>query len=200
LTGDLPESAQGEDFIMNETILGAKAELEAAGLEVKPSGERSLWIAATVKDAGGGIRLSNDASALLLQDDHWVAIFPADGTLNYEVPGDLQELLPLIRRVYTYYRRAGGAFKDAFKHAVPEPDTYLVGRFPPEDQSHPLMPSGPVDVGSDDTLPAPIERCEAATTQSDEARPRQHEAGRGGAAAFRRVAGNGGRPFQWIVS
>jgi hypothetical protein len=118
---------------MNPTILDAKAELEAAGLQVKPSSEGSQWIAATTKDAGDGIRLSNDAAALLRRDDGWVAVFPADGMLNYEAPGDLDDLLPLIRGVYARYRHLGGPLKDAFRRAVPNPDSYLVRRFPPAD-------------------------------------------------------------------
>jgi len=142
---------------MNPTILDVKAELEAAGLEVKPSGERSLWIAATTKDVGRGLMLSNDASALIQQDDHWVAVFPASGILNYEVPGDLGDLLPLIRRVYTLYRRLGGPFKDAFKRWGQNPESYLVGRFPAEDVPVPLPPARRVDVGTDEGLRLRIE-------------------------------------------
>jgi Zn-dependent peptidase ImmA (M78 family) len=142
---------------MNETILDVKAELEAAGLEVKPSGERSLWIAATTKDAGGGLRLSNDASTLLQQDDHWVAVFPAQGTLSYEVPGDLRDLVPLMRCVYTHYRRLGGSFKDAFKRSVSNSESYLVGRFPPEERSSHLPPSRRVEIGTDEGLKLRIE-------------------------------------------
>ncbi len=84
---------------MNQIIHEPKAELEAFSLEVKTSGECSLLIAATSRDVGDGLRLSNDASALLQRDDRWVAVFPAAGTLSYEVPGDLPDLLPLIRKV-----------------------------------------------------------------------------------------------------
>ncbi len=70
--------------------LAAKADLEAAGLEVKQSGERWLWIAATTQDVGDGIRLSSDAAVLFQRDEYGVAIFPA-GALTYEVPGALAD-------------------------------------------------------------------------------------------------------------
>ena len=159
---------------MNQTILDAKAELEDCGLEVKPSGERSLWIAATTKDTGGGLMVSNDASALHQQDEHWVAVFPAAGTLSYEVEGDLRDLLRLIRTVYTRYRRLGGAFKDAFKRSVPNSESYLVGRFPEEDQSAPSPPSRRVEIGTDVGLRLRAEWLEPTTalTASDLSRGR----------------------------
>ncbi len=132
---------------MNQAILEAKAELEAGGLIVKRSGETSLWICDTIQDAGGGLHLSNDALTLLQQGDRWVAIFPAAGLLSYEVLGDLRDLVPLIRGVYANYRRYGGPFRDAFARSVPDPESYLVGRLPAEDQSAPLSPSRHVEVG-----------------------------------------------------
>ncbi|HEV3258797.1 MAG TPA: ImmA/IrrE family metallo-endopeptidase [Gemmataceae bacterium] len=137
---------------MNQTILDAKGELEAAGLEVKPSGEGALWIAATTNDAGGGIRLSTDASTLLWKENRWVAVFPADGMLNYEVPGELYDLLPMIRGVYTRYRRLGGPFKDAFRRSVPNPESYLVGRYPREDRQQPSPTSRRMEIGTDEGL------------------------------------------------
>src|SRR5271170_1615351 len=97
------------------TILEVKAELEAAGLIAKVRGEHSLWIAATTRETGGGLMLSNDSMALIRTDDQWVAVFPSAGTLCYEVPGELRDLVPLIRGLYTRYRRMGGPFKDAFQ-------------------------------------------------------------------------------------
>ncbi len=132
---------------MNQAILDAQAELESGGLIVKRSGETSLWICGTIKDTGGGIHLSNDASALLQQDDRWIAIFPAAGLLSYEVPGDLRDLVGLIQDVYANHRRFGGPFKDAFARSVPDPESYLTGQLPAEDRPTPISPSRPVEVG-----------------------------------------------------
>lgn len=76
-----------------------------------------------------------------------VAVFPAAGLLSYEVPGDLRDLVPLIRGVYANHRRYGGPFKDAFARSVPDSESYLVGRLPAEDRSAPLSPARRVEVG-----------------------------------------------------
>jgi hypothetical protein len=130
---------------MNPGILDAKAELEAGGLTVKLSGEASLWICDTIQGADG-IRFSNDASVLLREDDRWIAIFPAAGMLSYEVPGELQDLVPLIQGVYASYRRSGGPLKDAFARSVPDPELYLHGRPPAEDRPIPGSPTRRVQV------------------------------------------------------
>ncbi len=113
---------------MAETILDAKASLEAEGLYVACTNDHALWIAVNIQDMGDGIRLSNDSCSLLWSSDHWVAVFPAEGLLTYEVPGTLPDLVPLISAVCAQYRRAGGAFKDAIKEVIGEPEQYLVGR------------------------------------------------------------------------
>jgi hypothetical protein len=118
---------------MNPDFDDARAALEADGLTVKPCGEAGLWICDTIEEAGG-IRLSHDASMLQRENGRWVAIFPAAGMLSYEVPGDLRDLVLLIRDVYANYRRSGGAFKDAFARSVPDPEPYLVDRPSAEDR------------------------------------------------------------------
>ncbi len=113
---------------MLATILDAKAKLESEGLHVSRSGDQSLWIAATLRDSGDGITLSDDACALIGNSGRWVAVFPAEGLFTYEVPGSLAELISLIVTVYAHYRRVGGLFKDAFKQTVTQPDQYVTGR------------------------------------------------------------------------
>jgi hypothetical protein len=108
---------------MSPGFLDARAELEAGGLTVKPSGETSLWIRDRMQEAGG-IRFSNDASVLLRQGDRWIAVFPAEGMLSYEVPGDLPDLVVLIKGAYASDRRLGGRLNDAFARSVPDPEPY----------------------------------------------------------------------------
>lgn len=115
-------------FIMPITISDVQAELEAQGLRVVRNNEHSLWIAATVRDAGEGVGLSDDACSLFADAGRWVAVFPADGLATYEVSGPLPELVSLIASVYAHYRQAGGRFIDVFPHVLNGAEQYLAGR------------------------------------------------------------------------
>jgi hypothetical protein len=112
------------------TTLDAKAKLEAEGLHVSCNNPNSLWIAATVRDMGEGIRASDDACSLIWDSSRWVAVFPAEGLLTFEVPGSLSELVSLIIAVYAHCRRTGGSVKDAIRQIVTDPEQYLIGRSP----------------------------------------------------------------------
>ena len=106
----------------------AKTYLESKGLYVSGRTPTSLWIAAGVRDAGDGVLMSNEACSLIANADGWVAIFPGDGLSTYELPSTLEELVATIVAVYEQYRRSGGAFTNAFRQVVPEPDRYAIGR------------------------------------------------------------------------
>lgn len=110
------------------TALEGKVRFEAEGLHVSCNTANSLWIAANVRDMGEGIRLSDDACSLLEDENGWVAVFPAEGLLTYEVPGTLDDLVPLILAVYSKYRSEGGPFRDVLKSVVTDSEQYLVGR------------------------------------------------------------------------
>jgi hypothetical protein len=110
------------------TALEAKAKLEAEGLHVSCNNAHSLWIAATLRDAGEEIKLSEDACSLIWDSGRWVAVFPAEGLRTYEVPGTLSELVALITAVYDHYRQAGGPLKQAFRQVVSGSEQYLAGR------------------------------------------------------------------------
>jgi len=112
------------------TILDAKAKLETEGLHVCCNNAHSLWIAASVRDMGAGIKFSDDACSLIWNSSRWVAVFPAKGLLTYEIPGSLPELVSVITAVYASYRRTGSPLKDVFKQVVPDAEHYLVGRSP----------------------------------------------------------------------
>ena len=112
------------------TTLDAKAKLEAEGLHVTCNDANSLWIAANMRETGNGINLSEDACSLIWDSGRWVAVFPAEGMLTYEVPGSLSELVALITAVYTQCRRAGGHANDALRRVVTDPDQYLLSRSP----------------------------------------------------------------------
>lgn len=99
---------------MPESLLDAKSHLEAQELHVSCADSHGLWIAAAVRDVGQGIKHSSDACSLVETAGQWVAIFPARGSLTYEVPGTLPDLVALILNVYSHYRRAGGSLEEAF--------------------------------------------------------------------------------------
>jgi hypothetical protein len=113
-----------------ETILDAKTKLDEEGLHVSHNNPQSLWIAATVRDRGSGIKLSNDACSLTWNSSRWMAVFPAEGLLTYEVPGSLSELVALIKAIYADYRQVGGSLADAVKRVLPDVEQYLSGRSP----------------------------------------------------------------------
>ena len=110
------------------TASDVEAHLEARDLYVSARGSSSLWIAATVHDAGEGAIMSNDACSLIADTEEWVADFPAEGLCTYELPGTLEELVAIICAVYDQYRRVRGAFTDAFRQVVPDADRYVIGR------------------------------------------------------------------------
>ncbi len=115
---------------MLTTAVDAKAKLEAEGLLVSCNTAHGLWIAAHVRDMGDGVQLSDDACSLTWHTNRWVAVFPAEGLLTYEVPGSLPELVSLITAIYACHRQAGGSLQAAFSQVVGEPEQYLVGRSP----------------------------------------------------------------------
>jgi hypothetical protein len=115
---------------MLATLLDAKAKLEAEGLHVSRNSACSLWIAATVRDGGEGLKFSEDACSLRGSSSRWIAVFPSEGLFTYEVRGSLSELVSLITAIYANYRQTGGSLKDAFKRVVTDAEQYLVGRSP----------------------------------------------------------------------
>ena len=99
---------------MVATVLEAKGKLESAGLHVSFNNSHSLWIAANLQDIGDGIKFSKDSCSLIWTSGRWVAIFPTDGVLTYEISASLSELVALITDVYANYRTTGGQFTDVF--------------------------------------------------------------------------------------
>src|SRR4051794_7499852 len=107
-----------------ETLQEAKLVLEGQGLHVSVNSPSSLLIGGSVVDADDGLHLFKDACAVNRRAEEWVAVFPAEGLLSYEVPGPLPELVSLVTAVYDRYRQTGGEFKDAFKKVVKGAEHY----------------------------------------------------------------------------
>ncbi len=113
---------------MIETILDAKAALEAEGLFVTVNNLSSLLIGGVVSEDDEGLRLFRDACTLNYRAGKWIAVLPAEGLLTYEIPGSLAESVSLILTAYQHHRRTGGEFNNTFKHLVKDPEQYLIGR------------------------------------------------------------------------
>jgi hypothetical protein len=113
---------------MTETIQDAKAALEAAGLVVSETKMNSLQIGALIKNVGEGIHIFQDGCALNQRNAEWVALLPAEGLLQYEVPGTLAEGVSLILAVYQDFRKNRGMLKDACRRGLRNADQYLIGR------------------------------------------------------------------------
>jgi hypothetical protein len=113
---------------MIETIQDAKASFETQNLYVNYNNDQSLLIASKVCDVGEGVRVWNDACALIFDADHWCAVFPTEGSRTFEVPGTLDELVQLVHNVYKRYFRAGISLPEAFREVVKEPNQFLLGR------------------------------------------------------------------------
>jgi hypothetical protein len=112
---------------MIETIQDAKASFEKQNLYVNYNNDQSLLIASKVRDAGEGVRVWNDACALIFDAGHWCAVFPTEGSRTFEVRGTLDELVQLVQTVYTRYFRAGLTLPEAFRQVVKNPNQYLLG-------------------------------------------------------------------------
>lgn len=113
---------------MITTLEEAKAKLESERLYVS-SGTERLWIAANVCDAGEGIRVADEACALIRSDLEWIAIFPGCRPFPpHEMPGTLPDLVATIAAVFAEKRRAQVQLGQAFRQVVNDPDRFLMGR------------------------------------------------------------------------
>ena len=113
---------------MIETIQDAMTVLKAAGLAVSVTSFNSLQIGSSLDDVGEGLHIFRDGTALNPRNGEWVVLFPAEGLLQYHVPGTLADGVSLILAAYQEHRQNGGMFKDACKRVLKDADQYLVGR------------------------------------------------------------------------
>lgn len=78
-----------------------------------------LTIATGVTEAGGGVRLLQDACALIGKGDgQYVAVFPSAGHVTVDVPGTLDELVPLVEQVYRHHRGSNEPFHESVREVV----------------------------------------------------------------------------------
>ena len=118
---------------MIDSIHDAKAALEAEGLLVSQSKLPGLLIASSFvvssfADGLDELRVFQDACGLNQRNGEWIVVFPAEGLLQYHIPGTLADGVALILAAYRDHRQNGGMFKDACKRVLKDTEQYLVGR------------------------------------------------------------------------
>ncbi len=111
-----------------ETMQDAHAMLEGEGLFVSATSPTSLLIGGSVADHGDGLRVYRDSCGLVQCNGAWVAILPAEGMLQYEVPGSLAQSVSLILAAYQEHRKSGAMFKESCKRVLENANRYLIGR------------------------------------------------------------------------
>lgn len=112
---------------MNESIQEALTTLQAAGLAASFNRLNSLQIGTSLDDVGDGIRIFRDGCALNERNGEWIALLPAGGLTQYEVPGTLADGIALILAAYDNHRKNGGPFHDACKRVLKDAERYLIG-------------------------------------------------------------------------
>jgi hypothetical protein len=83
----------------------AEQRLRQKGLLVRVPRPDSLFLATRVVEHGNDrIQVYQDASTLIGKGDgQYVAIFPSAGHAMVDVPGTLDELIPLVEKVYQHH-------------------------------------------------------------------------------------------------
>lgn len=110
---------------MITTLAEARSALKKEGLHVSWSGAEALWIAATVREAGNGITLADEACVLVGATAKAHAVFPAEGMQTSERQGTLNELATFILAVFSYQRQEGGKLVEAYRKCAEVMDRQL---------------------------------------------------------------------------
>ena len=97
---------------MPMTDTEARAILESDGLLVRPRSNGIFLVGTALRD-DAEIRLLANATSVYPQGEQWAVSFPAIGSQVQVIPGNLDQLVPLIRKVYAQHRREGGDLSEA---------------------------------------------------------------------------------------
>jgi|GEM_PF-6396753 len=111
--------------------------VEAAGLFVFGIRTDSIFIASSRtesdgdfdEDGYGGIRCYSGECGLFRTPEGWLARYPKYQRV-YDVPGTLDELVPLILSVYAHHKQHSGELYEAFEQVVADAERYLAGGIP----------------------------------------------------------------------
>ena len=107
----------------------AKTAFASQGLYAAVSTRRTIQIGTGTQLTEGGIGLVENGSSIVEIEGRWTALV-TKYMAQYELPGTLEELVPLILSVYDHQRRHGGELYGAFEHVVEDAERYLVGGVP----------------------------------------------------------------------
>jgi hypothetical protein len=97
----------------------ADRRFRAAGLAVRTFRTDALHVSRGWTVEGNGIHLAHDVCGLRgTEDGRYVASFPTIGHVLIEVPGTLEELVPLILEVYRHHDGMNAPFYEAVREVV----------------------------------------------------------------------------------
>jgi hypothetical protein len=97
----------------------AAQRFRTGGLVVRTPQPNYLMIATGVTEAGDGIRLFQDACALIGKGDgQYLAVFPSAGHMTVDVPGTLDELVPLVEQVYRHHHGKKEPFYESVREVI----------------------------------------------------------------------------------
>ena len=114
---------------MSQLLEEAKIAFASHGLYAAVKARRSIQIGTGTRPKEGGIGSVENDSAIVEIEGRWAALF-TKCMAQYEVPGTLYELVPMVLSVYEYQKQAGGELYEAFKHVVEDAERYLIGVCP----------------------------------------------------------------------
>jgi len=110
-------------------LVEARTAFASQGLYAAVSTRRTIQIGTGTEPLEIGIGLIENGSAIVEIDGRWTALV-TKYMAQYEVPGTLDELVPLILSVYAHQKQHGGELYEAFEQVVADAERYLVGGVP----------------------------------------------------------------------
>jgi hypothetical protein len=97
----------------------AEREFNTAGLIVKSARPGFLHISRGWTEVQEGIRIAHDVCGIFgTENGNYIASFPTIGHVRVEVPGTLQELVPLVLEVFRHHEGMNAPFYEAVREVV----------------------------------------------------------------------------------
>ena len=110
------------------SLLDVQARLETEGLYVSPVAPDFLWIAlGSSLIRRSEIVFSKEFCTLRKGGEQWIASFPSNPPLTYEMMGSLPDLESLIIKVFHQSSLSGVPLGKAFSDIEPDSERYLQG-------------------------------------------------------------------------
>jgi hypothetical protein len=108
-----------EERAMAKDLQDAERQFNEAGLKVRRPQPDSLHVSRGWTLVGDGIKLAHDVCGIIgTGDGQYSASFPTIGHVRLEVPGTLEELVPLVLEVYQRHEGMEAPFYEAVREVV----------------------------------------------------------------------------------